>query len=42
MNWLNYHHLFYFKTIATEGSIARAAEKLRIGQPAISMQLRRL
>jgi len=40
--WLNYHHLFYFRTIATEGSIARAAEKLRLGQPTLSAQLKQL
>lgn len=42
MQWLNYHHLFYFRTIATEGSIARASEKLRIGQPTLSAQLKQL
>lgn len=40
MSWLNYHHLLYFRTIANEGSIARASEKLRVGQPALSAQLR--
>ncbi len=40
--WLNYHHLFYFREIATEGGIARAAEKLRIGQPTLSAQLKQL
>ena len=42
MQWLNYHHLFYFRIIATEGSIARAAEKLHIGQPTLSTQLKQL
>lgn len=42
MDWLNYHHLYYFKTIANEGGIARAAEKLRIGQPTLSAQLKLL
>lgn len=42
MEWLNYHHLFYFRTIATEGSIAKAAEKLRLGQPTLSTQLKQL
>jgi LysR family transcriptional activator of nhaA len=37
---LNYHHLFYFKVIATEGSISKAAQKLRLGQPTLSMQLK--
>lgn len=40
--WLNYHHLYYFKTIASEGSIAKAAIKLRLGQPTLSMQLKQL
>lgn len=38
--WINYHHLFYFKTIAEEGSVSKAAEKLRLGQPTLSAQLR--
>jgi LysR family transcriptional activator of nhaA len=40
MDWLNYHHLLYFWMVAREGTILRAAEKLHIGQPAISTQLR--
>ena len=42
MQWLNYHHLFYFRMIANEGGIARAAEKLNIGQPTLSSQLKQL
>jgi len=42
MKWLNYHHLFYFRTIAQEGGIAKAAEKLRLGQPTLSTQLKQL
>lgn len=42
MNWLNYHHLLYFHTIAREGSVTAAAARLRIGQPALSAQLREL
>lgn len=42
MKWLNYHHLYYFRAIANEGGIARAAEKLRIGQPTLSAQLKQL
>ena len=38
--WINYHHLFYFKTIAEEGSVSKAAEKLRVGQPTLSAQLK--
>lgn len=38
--WINYHHLYYFKTIAEEGTVSKAAEKLRIGQPTLSAQLK--
>lgn len=38
--WLNYHHLLYFKTIAEEQSVSKAAEKLRLGQPTLSAQLK--
>lgn len=38
--WINYHHLFYFKTIAEEGSVSKAAVKLRLGQPTLSAQLK--
>ncbi len=38
--WINYHHLFYFKTIAQEGTVSKAAEKLRVGQPTLSAQLK--
>lgn len=42
MDWLNYHHLLYFWTVAREGSIARACDKLLLAQPTISGQLRAL
>ena len=38
--WLNYHHLYYFKTIATEGNLSKAAQKLRLGQPTLSTQMK--
>lgn len=38
--WLNYHHLYYFMTIAELNSISKAAEKLRLGQPTLSAQLK--
>ena len=40
--WLNYHHLYYFKVIATTGSIAKASEVLLVGQPALSSRLKQL
>lgn len=42
MDWLNYHHLLYFWTIAREGSIKKACEVLSLSQPALSAQLRSL
>ena len=39
MEWLNYHHLLYFWTVAREGSIARASGTLRLAQPTISAQI---
>src|SRR5437867_2894769 len=42
MEWLNYHHLLYFWTVARLGSIARACQELRLAQPTISGQLRAL
>lgn len=39
---LNYNHLFYFHTVATEGSFASAAQKLGVTQPTISEQVKTL
>lgn len=42
MEWLNYHHLRYFLTVAKEGGLRQAAEKLHVSQPSISAQIREL
>lgn len=42
MEWLNYHHLYYFWMSAREGSIAKASAKLCVSQPTISAQVRAL
>ncbi len=42
MEWLNYHHLLYFWTVVREGSVSKAAEKLRLSQPTVSAQVRTL
>lgn len=42
MDWLNYHHLLYFWTVAHEGSVAAACKKLHLTQPTISGQLKLL
>ena len=42
MEWLNYHHLLYFWTVAKAGSITAACSQLHLAQPTISAQLRNL
>lgn len=42
MDWLNYHHLLYFWTVAREGGVSKAAAKLRLSQPTVSAQVRML
>lgn len=42
MEWLNYHHLYYFWMVAKEGSIAAAAERLRLAKATLSAQVRML
>lgn len=37
---MNYHHLYYFFTIAKQGSITKACDVLHISQPALSAQLK--
>jgi LysR family transcriptional activator of nhaA len=36
----NYHHLYYFYSIAKLGSISKACEKLHLSQPTLSTQLK--
>jgi LysR family transcriptional activator of nhaA len=42
MEWLNYHHLLYFWTVARTGSIAAASKELRLAPPTISNQVHQL
>ena len=42
MEWLNYHHLLYFWTVAHSGSVTRASEELRLAPPTVSNQLKTL
>jgi LysR family transcriptional activator of nhaA len=42
MDWLNFHHLRYFWTVAREGSLRRAAERMAVSEPSISAQIRLL
>jgi len=39
---LNFNHLYYFHVAASEGSLARAAERLGVTQPTVSEQIRLL
>ncbi len=42
MNWLNYHHLYYFWKVAKHESFTKAAAELRVAQSAISLQVAQL
>ena len=42
MEWLNYHHLLYFWTVAKEGGVSKAAEILHLAQPTLSSQIKKL
>ncbi len=42
MPFLNYHHLRYFRFIAREQNLTRAAKKLNLSPPALSLQLKQL
>jgi len=42
MNWLNYHHLLYFWTVAQEGSLTAGSRKLHLTPQTVSTQLRTL
>jgi LysR family transcriptional activator of nhaA len=42
VDWLNYHHLLYFWTVARHGSIAKACVELRLSPPTLSSQIRQL
>lgn len=41
-DFLNYHHLRYFWTVAREGSLRRASEKLSVSQPSMCTQIKLL
>jgi LysR family transcriptional activator of nhaA len=42
MDWLNYHHLLYFWTVARSGGVGHASEELRLTQATVSSQLKSL
>jgi len=42
MEWVNYHHLMYFWTVARAGSIVAASRELLVAEPTISGQVKEL
>ena len=42
MEWLNYHHLYYFWHVAREGSVTAASKKLRLAPSTVSTQVKTL
>jgi LysR family transcriptional activator of nhaA len=42
MEWLNYHHLFYFWVVAREGGLTQAGKVLKLSHPTLSAQVRAL
>lgn len=42
MKNLNFHHLYYFRMVAKEGNLTRAANQLHVSQSALSSQIRKL
>ncbi len=42
MDSLNYHHLRYFREVAREGNLTRAAARVNLSQSALSTQIRQL
>jgi LysR family transcriptional activator of nhaA len=42
MDWLNYHHLYYFWSVARDQSISRASERLHLAPSTISAQVTKL
>jgi LysR family transcriptional activator of nhaA len=42
MDWVNYHHLLYFYTVAKEGGLVPAGKVLRLSHATLSAQIRTL
>jgi LysR family transcriptional activator of nhaA len=42
MEWLNYHHLYYFWTVVHEGSVTAASSRLRLAPSTVSVQVGKL
>ena len=42
LEFLNLHHLLYFRAVAREGGVTRAADRLSVSAPTVSAQLKQL
>lgn len=42
LDWLNFHHLLYFRAVAREGGVVKAAQQLRVSPPTVSAQIKQL
>jgi len=42
VDWINYHHLLYFFTVAREGGLVQAGKVLRLSHPTLSAQIHTL
>ena len=42
MEWLNYHHLFYFWMVVKTGTFSSAAESLHLARPTVAAQIKEL
>ena len=36
LEWLNLHHLLYFRAVAREGGVSKAAARLNVSAPTVS------
>ena len=42
LEFLNLHHLLYFRAVAREGGVVKAAERLNVSPPTVSAQVKQL